>query len=157
MSLSISAPNFAPSTARKWVKQGTATALAAVILLSSPAAVRSIGGTSAVSPSPVVSVVASTAISAVAGAATAVAPLPAVPVPAPEVQKRFNVGPILNWLWTHARWLWNGFVNAVYWGWSSFLNMWNSWYSWVRAGITWYIGSYLWDFYKDVRHYFFGW
>lgn len=71
-----------------------------------------------------------------------------------EPQKRFNVGPILNWLRNNARWLWNGFVNAVYWGWSSFLNMWNGR---VRAGITWYIGSCLWDFYKDARWYFWGW
>lgn len=135
--------------------------VAGMILLSSPAAVRSMGSASVVSPSRVVSVVSSTAgtVVALTSAATTVVPLPAVPAPVPEseVQKRFNVRPILNWIWNSARWLWNWLVNAVAWGWNGFIGWWNGIPGWVRTGINWFIGSQLWDFYTDLRKYFFGW
>jgi hypothetical protein len=72
-------------------------------------------------------------------------------------QKRFNVRPILDWIWNNARWPWNQLVNAVRWGWNAFIGFWNSIPGWVRTDIHWYIGSQLWDFFVDLRKYFFGW
>lgn len=72
-------------------------------------------------------------------------------------QKRINVGPLLNWIWSNARYLWNSIVNAVRWGWSSFVGWWNGLNGWVRGVFSWFAGGTLWDIYISLRHHFFGW
>jgi len=157
VSISIAA-NYAPGSASKWAKRGTATLLAGAIFLSAPAAVRSAGSSSVGSTSQVVSVVAVTAAKAVTltSAATTVAPLPA-PAPAQEVQKRFNIGPLMNWIWNSARWLWGQMANAVARGWSAFIGWWNGIPGWVRGTISFFVQGGLWDLFIEARRYFFGW
>jgi hypothetical protein len=72
-------------------------------------------------------------------------------------QKRINVGPLLNWIWSNARYLWNSIVNAVRSGWSSFVGWWNGLNGWMRGVFSWFGGGTLWDIYLSLRHYFFGW
>lgn len=75
----------------------------------------------------------------------------------PDGQKRINVRPLLGWIWSNARHLWNSIVNAVRWGWSSFVGWWNGLNGWVRGVLSWFAGGTLWDIYVSLRHYFFGW
>lgn len=76
---------------------------------------------------------------------------------AADAQKRLNIGPVLNWIRSAVPWIWNAMVNAVKWGWSAFLNWWNGLAGWIRSTISWFIGGSLWDFYLELRRYFFGW
>lgn len=72
-------------------------------------------------------------------------------------QKRINVRPLLNWIWSNARYLWDSIVNAVRWGWSSFVGWWNGLHGWVRGVLSWFAGGTVWDIYISLREYFFGW
>lgn len=148
-----------------WKKRGVAVALAGAILASAPAAVRVASGPATISASAVsVSAVGPGALSQSVSAVTlpSAPALPSAAIPdavkgAADAQKRLNIGPVLNWIRSAAPWVWNAMVNAVRWGWSAFINWWNGLASWIRNTISWFIGGSLWDFYLELRRYFFGW
>lgn len=72
-------------------------------------------------------------------------------------QKRVNIRPFLTWLWSNARHLWNGLVDAVRWGWFTFSGYWWNLPGWVRSVAVWFTGGTIWDIYVSLRGYFFGW
>lgn len=145
-----------------WKQRGVAVALAGAILASAPAAVRAASGPGAVTASPA-SVSVAAPLQVQGPAAVSVPSSAAAPVAqdaakgAADAQKRLSIGPVLNWIRSAVPWIWNAMVNAVKWGWSAFLNWWNGLAGWIRNTISWFIGGSLWDFYLELRRYFFGW
>jgi hypothetical protein len=116
--------------------------------------------TTTAASSPVSISAASTAPSSTQGllSATLSAPTEAtVSTTATDAQKRINIRPVLDWIRWAAPWVWNAMVNAVKWGWGAFLNWWNGLAGWIRNTINWFIGGALWDFFIELRRYFFGW
>ena len=145
-----------------WGKKGVAAALAGAILLSAPGAVRSVSGSTATSASSTVGI-STTAVAAqnssqrVLSAVSAVSPNATLNGAAADAQKRINIRPVLDWIRWAAPYVWNAMVNAVKWGWNAFINWWNGLAAWIRNTINWFIGGALWDFFLELRRYFFGW
>ncbi|MFK0003161.1 hypothetical protein ACIQTZ_13890 [Paenarthrobacter sp. NPDC090520] len=92
-----------------------------------------------------------------AAAASALAPDSFVDPSAADAQKRINIKPILDWIRWAAPYVWNAMVDAVKWGWGAFVGWWNGLAGWIRSTINWFIGGAVWEFYVELRRYFFGW